>query len=160
MDFETTLTELQRRPKCNGWATKLQRFCEEYWKLLDSEVEQAIRDLDAFARLLEPQETFTLARLIIPDLRAQSGARLPNPRQQHIMERLAETRAVFADRSSSTQDAFDDELYKEEKDIFQDAELYRARILLYESHALEPARIEEIQAWLANRPGNKSSQQK
>lgn len=160
MEFQETLTELQRRPKCNGWATKLQRFCEEFWNLLDDEVEHAVGDLDALATLLKPQETFTLARLVIPDLRLPLGERLPNPRRQHILERLAETRAVFAARSSSTQDAFDDELYKEEKDIFQDAELYRARILLYESHALEPARMEEIQAWLANRPGSKSSQRK
>jgi hypothetical protein len=61
-------------------------------------------------------------------------------RKQTILD--LDVRERFTDRR--TQAPSDDELYREEKDIFRYAEAYRASVVIHEAGVLSPANIQEI----------------
>lgn len=153
MDFKAELAAIQYPPKCPGWSTRVQEVCEQTWSRAGSEEGISADVFEGFIIFLLNDDAFDVARLVVPALREPSETNLLTVQQRGIVERLQQSREMFDLKTSQQQQAsFDDELYRAEKDIFLDAEVHRASMLLNESGLLDPARLEEIQAWLSARP--------
>lgn len=153
MDLKKEIAELLQHPRRKGWGLRVQRLCEACWAILDDEAQSDDDLVNCFAQLLLEDDVLHLARMMIPDLRAPLDTAVQSKHKHRILEMTRKARATYAEHTSRSAPSFDDELYQAEKDIFLDAEIYRASILLHQSRTLDPASAEEIRAWLEKRPG-------
>lgn len=81
-----------------------------------------------------------LARLVIPDL--WTGAAQPqNPIKNRVILEIASVRATLQAIDTKRQIHFNKQrpLYLAKKDTFQKAELYRAKVMLFNSGTLDPS---------------------
>lgn len=68
--------ELKERPKSFDWGTKVHFLCEFFWaplshgQLIDDSFD--VRTVSAFASLLQDEDCFALALLVIPELRGDA----------------------------------------------------------------------------------------
>lgn len=150
MDFPREIRELLEASTEAGYATRLQDVCELFWASLEtSNTDDKV--LDCFIQLLRYKDNFELARLVIPefrsaDLTSQTGAKA------HVLNTIADLRRASLQREGTTQANYDDECYREEKDIYLDAQVQRARLFIHDSAPSYPGRMEEIRQWLAACP--------
>lgn len=153
MEMLSVLKSLQRRPKIQGWALKLQVVSEQVWTSLQTD--EASSDLIAlFCDVLHCEDSFDIARLVVPELRGHLD-RPTSLSQQRVLDLTADLRNDRVLREKTTQASFDDAEYCEEKDVLLDAEITRASLLLHSGGALDPATALEIRTWLRNGPGKK-----
>lgn len=149
------ISTLQQRPKCEGWGSRVQSLCETIWTALDrSDVTITNAVLNAFCTLLRAEDSFQLARLVIPELRTSGTTQDAGEQKRYVLVELEQLRTTFAGRDGTSPESFYDDYYREEKNIYMDSELYRARIFLHQRGLLEPASMEEIRQWLDSRPGS------
>ena len=151
-DLFALFTEVQQ-PECEDWGTKLQEVCEGFWELLEQDDQVAPQYITAFIKILSEEKSFELARLVIPELRAEPDISSMNQYKQQIIERTQSIHATVATMQTNTQAQFDESLYREEKEALAEAELYRASLLLYNNGSLSDKQRSEVQEWLATRPG-------
>ena len=130
----------------------MQQACRESWLSLASE-NTKVNTQDQLIRLLQCEDTFNLARMVIPELSMALVTQVSCPLQQRVLDSTYSLREKIASYTSRTQDTFDDELYRAEKDIFMEAEIMRASWLLYQDRAFGTADVGEIRRWLKDRPG-------
>lgn len=138
---------------CDDWGAKLQDLCESFWEFLEQDNDILPQYVDAFVNVLLREESFALVRLVIPEFRSEPAAKLENHHKQQIMVRTTHIRAKLAIIERTNQAQFDEPLYRAEKDIIAEAEMYRASLLLYNSANLDTEQKDEVRKWLAARPG-------
>lgn len=102
--------------------------------------------------LLEKQ-TFFVAGLVIPDFRSEPATKHENPYKQHIIERTAHLRLEQIKMKTMTPTDFDDPLHRAEKEIFAEAEMYRAGLLLHYRGNIGKMEQKEPRVWWEARPG-------
>lgn len=150
--LEDLLAELELNPIAQGWGTKWQHVCEIVWKLSanhDSSIPTTA--VDTFIALLSDESRFSLARLIIAELR-DPVPHSQYPQQQQVLQATQKQRANTARQESAVQTEVDDIMYVAEKRILLDAELHRARVLLHQSGAYGSESEDKIRRWLAAHP--------
>ncbi|THV89570.1 hypothetical protein D6D27_06385 [Aureobasidium pullulans] len=145
--------QLQQQPKCPDWGAKLQHTCEAIWSALDDDSSNSsnLDAVDEFIALLQQTDAFTLARLVIPELRATKPPVLSSLKQK-IINQTTHQRTEALGLESNAQSEFDSHLYRQEKEEFTEAEMFRASLLLYGSASFDGVQEEEIIQWLASRP--------
>lgn len=139
-------------PECEDWGTKVQELCREFWKLFERDEHVSRQHVQALIEILSEEKAFELARLVIPDLRGESGT-TDNEYKRQVIDSTRAMSAELTSTQTSTQSQYDDPSYQEEKETLADAELYRASLLLYNHGKLSAAQAKEVQEWLAARPG-------
>ncbi|KAL8868458.1 MAG: hypothetical protein Q9174_004980 [Haloplaca sp. 1 TL-2023] len=137
--------------ECSG--DKLQYLCEAFWDHLDTCTTPPQELLDAFVAVLQNEQYFAVARLVIPEFRALPATEPGNASKQHVMEHIASLQVKQIEMENGTTALFDDALYRAEKDTFTDAEMYRAGLLIYGRGNLDEVEKDEVQRWWAGRPG-------
>lgn len=159
MDPEIVLQQIEevnKRPLCEDWATKVLYLCEHFWAAMrDSQlVDQMLnpRSVNEFALLLQKNECFQLARQVIPELRESGELTSPSRCHTFILQRTRPNRDSTHALLNRTQASFDSEAYRREKRIFQDEEAYRARLYLHHTEKLTSEEEEGIQRWLRECP--------
>lgn len=149
-DLVVELQELQRRPKCNDWGTKLQRTCEAIWSSLDSDNVDP-KDLHSFQEsLTRDSEALAVVKMVIPELRKQSTSALPTNSNKRL---IASAVRGQLDPLEATQKDFDNFLFLAEKHTFLDSQLHRARLLLQRETKPTAKEEKEIMDWLKMAPG-------
>jgi hypothetical protein len=157
-EIEHSLRELRDRDNCVDWAAKVEDVCEKSWDLIRSvkEKEGVERErpwVEQLVSLLHDKDALELAKLVIPELRTVSTSSDSNgmaPLQQYIIQQLRHGDAARLSRSIPTETG--DELYQQEKEIFTEAEVYRASVLLYNTGTLSIERRKEVEDWLRLMP--------
>jgi hypothetical protein len=143
--FRTDFKELLEG--CNDWSARLIAFCESFWGRLEQENDIPPDFIHAFVTLLndESNEAFQLAMLVIPEFRDEPAPQLKSLGQQQVMKDTQQIRAKHARLCTTKQAQFDDALYKEEKRIFDDTDIYRAGLLLYKTGRLTPEQKKAVE---------------
>lgn len=146
------LRDLSLQDRSNDWGAKVENLCESFWAVLECE-NIAIDDVRLFVDLILQEDAFTLARLVIPELRsANAVSTTPNENKQYILERTAYIRArQIADGTKNPAD-FDTPLYRSEKYIFAQAELFRAKVAFESCRPMTAHEKEEFETWWKSCP--------
>lgn len=145
--------ELLQRKEDEDWGAKLEHFSETFWLHLDDNPSPTLEVINAFIDVLLEKESFAVARLLIPEFRGELSSKLENETKQSVMDHTAHLRAEQKNMEKTTPSKFDDPLYRAEKEVFHEAEMYRAGLLLYYQGNLSKTERAEIQKWSAARPG-------
>lgn len=149
--LEDLLHQAQKKTRSPSWAAEVQQICRESWlALVTDKVEVSMQH--QLIRLLRNEDAFNLARMVIPELSMALDTKLSCPHQQTVLNSTYALREKIASYTSCTQETFDDELYRAEKDIFIEAEVMRASMLLHHNKALDATDVGEIRRWLDSRP--------
>ena len=153
------LSEFEEDPEMMGWRTKWTKTCDVLWKFLSENDDQSSaipeKALDSFIKQLTGNAKFSIARLMIPELRenAKDVSSIPHhPQQQRILDETRHLRNSAARTESATQADFDDPLYIAEKRTLMEAEMQRARVLLHQSGAFGSESEDRIRDWLGLHP--------
>jgi hypothetical protein len=110
-------------------------------------LEEASHHVQDLVLLLQDMDNLALARLVIPELR--SGAKRPQSLTQKIVvDGIAASRAGLRAIDETCQEDYDQPLYTSEKRIFQEAEMYRASIMLFNSGSLDKEETEKVGKWM------------
>ncbi|TIA32242.1 hypothetical protein D6C78_08364 [Aureobasidium pullulans] len=127
--------------------------CESLWTTLEDEDNEANHhDLaQTLISIIKQEDAFVLARLVIPKLRMKEPE-VQNPFKQEIITQTMAQRTQALALETSQQSDFDNHLYRQEKEVFSESEMYRASLLLFRSAAFDGVEEQEILQWLANRP--------
>ena len=149
---------LQQTKTDDGWGTRVQRACETFWNRLNGESGLSSHDVEAFSSFLvaEP-DILPLAQLIIPELRCSSLAETASAEKQLVMRRTADACAAIARVNTASTTDVDDELYRDKKTIFHDADIYRASIILFNRGVFDAVEEEDIREWLRQGPQRHAS---
>ncbi|KAI7215274.1 hypothetical protein KC333_g5552 [Hortaea werneckii] len=150
--LEALLHQTRKDERSPSWAADVQQTCRESWLALATD-KVKVNMQHQLITLLQNEDAFNLARMVIPELSMALDNQLSCPRQQTVLDSTYTLREKIASYTSRTQDTFDDELYRAEKDIFMEAEVLRASWLLHQHRALGAADVGEIRRWLEDRPG-------
>ncbi|KAL8645236.1 MAG: hypothetical protein Q9226_007388 [Calogaya cf. arnoldii] len=146
------LRMLLRPNECPDWGSKLQNFSRDFWADLEDNPSVAAPCIDDFVRLLQQQDSLALVQNVLPDLRGTSVPETINKYKQRILHGIIDLRKEISRIGSIQQADFDDVSYQEEKQIFEEAELYRAELLLFSRGSLTDLKRKELQQWWSNRP--------
>lgn len=144
--FEAT-TELNRRPKCSDWSSKVQLLCERFWKACEDGTATA-DVLEPVIALLNDRDTMMLVQLVIPELRGTPTEPLNSPYKAAILRATESIRAQIVRVESTTQADYDSALYRAEKDIYYEAEMHRVKLLLHHNNAFSAAEERALREWL------------
>jgi len=153
---DSTLRDLFQeicKPDCADRGARLQVFCECLWDRLDTNPPPADILLNNLATILENKNDLLLAQLVIPDLR--SAADLPDaPWKKSIIQglRLRQPSLNSVQQKLQMPDMEGSRHFKEEKQVLQDAEVYRASILLAGDGHTSDEQRQKIQQWLSEFP--------
>ncbi|EMD86104.1 hypothetical protein COCC4DRAFT_64061 [Bipolaris maydis ATCC 48331] len=141
---------------CKDRAAKLQVFSEQMWERLEHHPLPADNIIQGFADILRNDNDILLVRLVVPDFRP--GSPIPtNTIKQRLLQinprpsPLESIRKYFPERDTEVH-----RLYEEEKTVLQEAELYRAAVLLYGHGNISQERKERLQHWLATYPAEEA----
>lgn len=151
LQLQDLLDQLSRSPLPENWRAIWLRTCETIWNL-DPALDDTDIRLDQFISILQKDDMFSTARLVIPALRREHASGL-NAVQQKIMTMTEGLRHESCTRRRTTQSDFDDAPYVAEKRILHDAEMHRARVLFHQHHAFGEMDEDSIRAWLDAWPG-------
>lgn len=146
------IAELQDS-ECIHVGFKIQQLCLELWVDLKTSPAEATPYIDAVALILQDLDYLAVVQLVIPELR--DGEPLPSDQlQRQFVQAVASTRADLKRIRHTHQADFDRQVpfYEDEKRIFQEAELYRAGLLLFNSGCLDKHEREDVWEWLNNCP--------
>jgi len=151
-DWSHDLVELLADPKCKDWPTKLQLFCRDTWEVIDQTSSVEVRFVEHFVKLLiEKEHAFELASLVIPAFRDEVNETTENVWKRQIIRAVSPLRqkakSMLWERSE-----IDDKHYQQEKQVYNDAEVYRACLLLQNSGTLKEDLEHEIRDWLKRAP--------
>ncbi|KAK1814604.1 hypothetical protein LTR12_010990 [Friedmanniomyces endolithicus] len=152
LTLDERLTELQQRPKCHAWYSKLQAVCIAFWAACDTNTPPGPAVMTALATLLQDPDAMGVAQLVLTDLRLGAGELLGHARKDGILSATVEVRNTIRQASSATQGDFDSALYKAEKEVFWDAELHRLRCLLHQSEQFTSEEQQKLRLWLHQCP--------
>ncbi|KAG9693646.1 hypothetical protein KCU95_g3197, partial [Aureobasidium melanogenum] len=155
--FARLLSEVQEQPRCDDWGAKLQHVCDTLWSALDDKADDPGL-ADTLIAMLQQEDAFALARLVIPELRSKEPL-VDSLLKQKVIDRTASQRMAALSLEATQQSDFDTNLYSEEKEVFTEAEMYRASLLLYGSAAFDNVEEQEIIQWLAQRPKKSTSKE-
>ena len=151
-NYIATLHALLNPHDCPDWASKLQDFSQDFWTDLDKNPAAATPYVQDFTRLLRQPDSLPLVQLVLPELRGTSVPEAINETKQRILADIMDLREEISRVESTQQADFDDILYQEEKQIFEEAEIYRAELLLFSSGSLTDSKKDELLQWWGNRP--------
>ncbi|KAG9521380.1 hypothetical protein KCV07_g3763, partial [Aureobasidium melanogenum] len=155
------LRQLHERPRCPDWGAKVQFVTETIWNSHTTEDfgTAIIQDLIS---LLQQDEAFALARLVVPEFRVVDPT--TDGLKRTIIDQTEGIRVRSLETENTTQFDFDTPLYRQEKEVFAEAEMYRASLLLHGTAAFDEVDAKEILEWLDKRPrkstGSKSLSKK
>ena len=108
-----------------------------FWLYLDKDPEVRIAHVMTFVHLLQQEDIFEVARLVIPEFRSESNFQLDNYHKGEILRRTQNLRVHFArPRSGAPMLSEEDRLFRMEKELYAEVEVYRAGLILYGSGAL------------------------
>lgn len=149
---ELSLTPSTAQPA--DWRTKWSNACELFWQHLSRNPgsDEFLDCLETWLKLLESTEWFSLARLVITDLRTTDPYTGDNPHIRRIMQETLEMRELFVTALAKRQSDFDTAAYTDEKAIMKDADMHHARIMLFRTDEFRSDKDEELKAWWAKRP--------
>lgn len=145
-------------PACPDRGAKLQCLCTQLWDMLEQSPRDASQYIDDFVALLQNQNDLLVARLVIPELR--SGAMPPqNALQRKVVHETAGPRANLQALDESSQSSYDQKQpdYMSEKRIFQEAEMYRASVMLFNSGSLNKEESAQVKRWIEECPVKKTA---
>ena len=142
-------------PGCEDRAARLQVFCEHTWDRLNHLPLPAEHIVQGFMAVLQDDANLLLARLVIPDLRPDACAP-SNPFKLKLWQQINPQRPSLEHlhKRPQTSDTEARRLYEEEKSILQEAELYRAAMLLYGHGPADETQKEGLLRWLATYPAD------
>jgi hypothetical protein len=142
-----------RSAGCTDRGAKVQVFCEQVWDRLEHRPLPANSIVQGLVALLQNDTDALLARLVVPDLRPDSLAPR-NPVKQQLLHTISPQRPSleFLYKQPQMRDTEAHRLYDEEKEVLQEAELYRAAMLLYGQGPANEVQKEAIQRWIATYP--------
>ncbi|EOA81716.1 hypothetical protein ACJQWK_10936 [Exserohilum turcicum] len=138
---------------CKDREAKLQVFCESFWDRLERSPRPIDALLLAFTTLLASDNNLPLVQLVIPNL--QPAAVIPTNSLKRDLVRRFQGRQPLFELSSSyhrTRHSEAHHQFKEEKKALQEAELYRASILLCGHGNPSEAYKERVRQWLLGFP--------
>lgn len=121
------------------------------WQALAAGIIVRDDQLEQYLALLARDDHFSIASMVIPELRESTATKFDNPQQEQIMTATIEQRDKSHRIQNTQQSDFDSSEYQEEKRILLDAEMHRARILLHQSGVFGEQE-EAIREWLDRRP--------
>ncbi|KAL8651117.1 MAG: hypothetical protein Q9210_003437 [Variospora velana] len=139
-NLESTLSTLLRPSECQDWASKLQLFSQYFWQILCTNPDAAIPYIEDF--------------LVLPALRGTTLPPQTNDCIESVFLGIADLRDNISRIETTQQADFDDAFYEEEKMIFEEAEMYRAELLLFSRGSLPPTEREEFEIWWSSRPSS------
>lgn len=145
------LKNLSLSDRHSDWGADLQDVCESVWTSLDHEHHADTATMEAFIHVLLEKDGYALAQLVIPELRGRPAGSLENKQRQLVIERTWHMRQ----ETNTTAEAgtnHDTSLYSVEKDIFREAELYRARLVFQDRERLSEQESKDLEEWWANCP--------
>ncbi|GAB7356375.1 hypothetical protein MBLNU459_g7158t1 [Dothideomycetes sp. NU459] len=152
--FLDRVDELKPPGKCSDWGAKLQHLCEHFWSSLDDDA--AAVDpvcVQSFVDLLSEERAFSIAKLVIPQLRAKSSTvEETNAWKIQIIEGTTAVHDSSIKSKRTKQADFDHPLYSHEKEVFTDSEMYRARLFLHRDGRADAGSDNAIREWLEARP--------
>ncbi|KAH0353000.1 hypothetical protein KCU81_g1782, partial [Aureobasidium melanogenum] len=154
-DFLARVQMLRSPVRCPDWAAILQDVCTKFWARLDGDGEELTvtePEIHAFIDILKDPERFGLARLVIPDLRTADRSKVLTRVKLNILETLCGEMEKYDSIVSKTQADFDTPAYRAEKDIMLDVNIYRLKLLLYDTVSLTDAEEEKFNSWWEARP--------
>lgn len=95
-----------------------------------------------------------IAQLVIPDFGDGLTVKPENNNKQHILRHIELGRSLLLRIREQAQTHFDADqpLYRQEKQIYHEAEVERARYLLYNHNILNAQQKEAVRKWMAARP--------
>ncbi|GAB7349833.1 hypothetical protein MBLNU459_g0539t1 [Dothideomycetes sp. NU459] len=150
--FLTEMDELRQPSTCDDWGAKLQYLCESFWSTLDDTDHVDAACVRSFISLLSDERSFSIAKLVVPELRAPSSSAVTNEWKRQIIDATNDARNKSRQLETTTQADFDHPLYRQEKEVFTDSEMYRARLLLHRTGRVGADDDEAIRKWLEMRP--------
>ncbi len=155
-DFLTVLQEISRPQRCNDWGTKVQSLCEQFWLSLDEDNDIASSLMTAVTSLLQQEDAFAIAQLVIPDFRPGPTLQPEGDNKQHVIRHIELKRSISLQITNQNQTHFDADqpLYRLEKQIFHEGLIERAGYLLYDHNILDAQQKKAVWNWLAARPRN------
>ncbi|KAL8878854.1 MAG: hypothetical protein Q9198_003420, partial [Flavoplaca austrocitrina] len=124
----------------------------DFWTDLDKNPAAATPYVQDFTRLLRQPDSLPLVQLVLPELRGTCVPEAINETKQRILADIMDLREEISRVESTQQADFDDVFYQEEKQIFEEAEIYRAELLLFSSGSLTDSKKDELLQWWGNRP--------
>ena len=154
MNWQTAmiiLDDLQREPDAHDWAVRVLEISETIWTTLASADEVNTQYVKRFTKLLELPQAFDLARLVIPDFRDDTSTP-SNPFKSQVLERVEHKRHRLMELETATSTQIDTPLYRQEKTVFRDMEIFQAGVLLYNSGVLTTEQHTAVIEWLAKAP--------
>jgi len=144
-------------PNCSYYGVKLQQTCEMYWDALDVNPSSASAYIaDFVALVLAKPDSLLVANMVIPELRhLDNPARCTNPLKDQIIHQLQLAQPSKAQPTN----VYDEtrRLYKEELGIVQEADMYRAGLLLYNRGNLSRQEQDSVRAWLQAAPSSEGT---
>ena len=138
------------RLDCPDRGAQLQHVCEVYWAMLDTEHLAAQPHVDDFVALLSQQDDLELAQLVICELRP--GAPTPSNHLKGLVQARLRPPTCFDSKVTNEALAESEMHYKEELEKLQDADMYRAGLLLLDRGTLDEKEKEKVQVWLNAAP--------
>lgn len=136
-------------PGCVDRSTKLQSVCEDIWTRLGSDPVPPEGIIQSFIAALRDRDTFLLASLRISELRPYEDPP-QHPSQQRVLKEISQTSDELKALCWAT--GADESTIASEKRIFQQAEFYRASLLLLNSGTVPADGMLRIKEWLDAAP--------
>ncbi|KAG8532800.1 uncharacterized protein KY384_002678 [Bacidia gigantensis] len=160
MDFAHSFaTLLDEEPSCHR-AARLQNLSRLYWNALDSSdvSRPTAKSLDAFVKLLLDPRDFDLIKLVIPELREHGQPMKGNSPKIEILKRVDHRRLAGVEQELRRLGFDDHPLYRDEKEVFAESEMYRVSLLLHGRANLSTEEKEALEVWWNVRPQTSWSQ--
>lgn len=134
--FSNALDNILLR-RCDDWVAKLQYLCRTFWSYLDEDPTVQVSYVETFIDLLQQEDIFGVARLVIPELRSESTFQLDNYYKEEILRQTQTLRVSFArPRLGAPALSEQNRLFRMERELYAEVEVYRAGLILYGSEAL------------------------
>ena len=130
----------------------LQTFCADLWRRIQQTPPPPECLVDRLVHLLQNDDDLLLAQLVIPDLRP--NAESEDASKAVLLNRINKDRPSIQmlKHGPQPQDLESQHRFQQEKEKLQEAELYRASILLYGHGNLDEAHKQKVRDWLAAYP--------
>lgn len=129
--------------------TRVMQSVRDAWECIERTRDETVAS--ALAEVLENREDLDLARAVVPALRR--GAHTPEgDLQRRLVDGTAALHSLADSNTERTQRDFDGPHYTQEKELLQEAEMYRLGLILYGSEILTDGEVHQLRLWLAECP--------
>lgn len=135
--YSNAIKDLEIRPRYTNQSTKVLLIYETLQTLFgDSTITK--RDIaNRLVSLLSDRDTIMLAQIVIPELR-EIRVHSQNPLRNTILQANSELRDRIGQAESTKLSDYNIALYRVEKDVYYEVDLYRVRLILLQSEAFDP----------------------